>query len=431
MLMENKEVAASPDIEIDERYVLLQRIVATHPFQKSERFRNLLSYLVEKSIHGKPGDFNESKIGVQIFHRPADYSPVEDSTVRVHIRQLRLKLHEYFDSEGRNETLILEIPKGGFTPVFRAATQRVYDHLSADQVETEPAILRKQRWIWTLGGACILLATACGIFAYQLMFRSAVQPSIGPLDAIFSKDRATNVVVGDVNYGIHSMMAGKRDTLQEYLDDNSQGIPPALPENSPIMVDLMHYIKTSNLTSFADAAVVATLSALANERGSQVQVRPARELHLRDFENGNFILIGGAASDPWVYLFQNRLNFQLSEDPATKRSVWLNKNPQPGEQKSYQGLVSTGSGGEEYADIALIPAENGQGIVMIIQGIQQEGTESAGRFLADPAAREALTKMLREKESGSPYFEVLLKTSTVAGAPAIATVVAARAIPKR
>jgi hypothetical protein len=41
---------------------------------------------------------------------------VEDSSVRVHARQLRLKLHEYFDGEGREEPMIVEIPKGAYNP---------------------------------------------------------------------------------------------------------------------------------------------------------------------------------------------------------------------------------------------------------------------------------------------------------------------------
>ena len=52
-------------------------------------------------------------------YKPSNYSPLEDSSVRVHVRQLRLKLHEYFNEEGRNEPVILEIPKGSYAPVFR------------------------------------------------------------------------------------------------------------------------------------------------------------------------------------------------------------------------------------------------------------------------------------------------------------------------
>ena len=43
--------------------------------------------------------------------------------MRVHVRQLRLKLHEYFNEDGRNEPIVLEIPKGSYAPVFRAATE--------------------------------------------------------------------------------------------------------------------------------------------------------------------------------------------------------------------------------------------------------------------------------------------------------------------
>jgi hypothetical protein len=65
--------------------------------------------------------------------------------------------------------------------------------------------------------------------------------------------------------------------------------------------------------------------------------------------------------------------------------------------------------------------------------MQQEGTEAAGRFLEDPTAREELKKILNSKgaPNGLPYFEVLLKSNTVAGAPTVATIVAVRIIPGR
>ena len=54
-----------------------------------------------------------------VFHKPSDYSSLEDSSVRVHARHLRLKLHEYFDEEGRNEPIVLTIPGGCYTPIFK------------------------------------------------------------------------------------------------------------------------------------------------------------------------------------------------------------------------------------------------------------------------------------------------------------------------
>jgi hypothetical protein len=287
----NKDVSAALKASTDERFQLLERIVSTPPFQKSQRFRDLLRYLVEKSIHGEHGDLSETKIGVQVFHRSPGYSPVEDSTVRVHIRQLRTKLYEYFDDEGRNETLILEIPKGGFLPVFRPANQRRYGSFTTEAFKLTAKNLRRNILVWTLSAISVLLAIGCFIFAYQshlkavalLHLKTVAQTNPEPIDTIFSKVQYTTVVVGDVNYGINEMLAGREGTLQEYLDTNVQASSAHTQVGSENMERLMHYIKTSSLTSYADAVVVADLAALANERGSRVQVRLARELHLRDF----------------------------------------------------------------------------------------------------------------------------------------------------
>ena len=112
----NKSLTISQN---DERWQLVQRIVSSPPFQKSTRLRDLLQFITEQTIHGKAHELTEQHIGNALFHKPSDYSPLEDSSVRVHARQLRLKLHEYFNEEGRNEPLILDIPKGSYAPVFR------------------------------------------------------------------------------------------------------------------------------------------------------------------------------------------------------------------------------------------------------------------------------------------------------------------------
>src|SRR5258707_15056878 len=121
-------VAQAPvmvDLQTDERWQLVQRIVSSPHFQKSTRLRELLQYIVEQTLHGNAHDLTEQHIGNALFHKPSDYSPLEDSSVRVHARQLRLKLHEYFNEDGRNEQLIVEIPKGAYAPMFRPVTKAV------------------------------------------------------------------------------------------------------------------------------------------------------------------------------------------------------------------------------------------------------------------------------------------------------------------
>src|SRR5438128_6005037 len=94
----------SEDLLGDKRWQHVQRIVSSPAFQKSTRLRELLEYVSERTIRGHAQDLTEQYIGDALFHKPSGYSSLEDSSVRVLARQLRLKLHEYYDGEGREES---------------------------------------------------------------------------------------------------------------------------------------------------------------------------------------------------------------------------------------------------------------------------------------------------------------------------------------
>jgi len=83
-----------PDLNADERWLLVERIVASTSFHKAARPRELLLYITEQTLHGHAHQLNELNIGRAVFGKPADYGPLEDSSVRVHARQLRRRLHE-------------------------------------------------------------------------------------------------------------------------------------------------------------------------------------------------------------------------------------------------------------------------------------------------------------------------------------------------
>src|SRR5271157_288655 len=141
-----------PELKTDARWQLIEKITASASFQKSARLRDLLRYMAERSLHGKPQDLSEHRIGSAVFGKAQDYSVVEDSSVRVHVRQLRLKLHEYFDGEGRGETLIVEIPKGAYNTLFRTVEQRS----SAERVPAD-ASLDPKYWLGLLPWALAAL----------------------------------------------------------------------------------------------------------------------------------------------------------------------------------------------------------------------------------------------------------------------------------
>jgi hypothetical protein len=194
---------------------------------------------------------------------------------------------------------------------------------------------------------------------------------------------------------------------------------------------MMKYLSGSLLTSYADLVVVSTLMRVSGNARDWLAIRSARELRPRDLEEGSFVFVGSPSSNPWVSYFDDKLNFQEHEGVVGESLKYFqNLHPKAGEQQTYQGLTFTGSSGEDYATISLLPVPNGRGSVMILQGLQQEGTESAGLFLADAGNRQKLQQALGI--SGAPgqpiYFEALIRTQAVAGAPNATSIVATRLI---
>lgn len=422
------------DLVRDERWQLIERIIASPPFQKSARLRELLLYIAEQALRGQAKLLSEHNIGHSVFGKPMDYSPLEDSSVRVHVRQLRLRLHEYFDSVGISEPLVVEIPKGSYVPEFRRTRLPV--------PQTDQVGATKTGVHWSLGRAfpwalCLALAVACTVLGWRMIrVPRLVSPGPAPeppwpVSELFDPQHRTTIVVADVNYGMLRIMAHKPGSLEEYLrpDFPAGFAPPSLrlADAEPIR----KYLSDSLLTSYADVAATTSLLKLAGSYGNQVSVRSARDLRLRDLDEGNFILLGSPASNPWVQLFQQRLNFQEQEGRVGEGPKFFsNKHPLPGEQKTYEGLRWTGTAGTDYADIALVPNEEHKGGVLILQGLQQEGTEAAGLFLSDPDNRHKLRDALglNSAPKGKSWFEVLIRTQAVEGAPDSGSMVATRLI---
>lgn len=431
---------AMVDLQTDERWQLVQRIVSSPHFQKSTRLRDLLQYIAEQTLRGNAHELTEQHIGNALFHKPSDYSPLEDSSVRVHVRQLRLKLHEYFNEDGRNEAIVLEIPKGSYAPVFRPV-QKTETLPAAIEPRANP-VVAWPRWAMLPWALCVLLTMVCGMLAYRVLAHrgaSIAPPPAAlswPFSQIFDTRHQTIIVVADSNYGMARILSSQPGSLDQYLHrEFLQG-----PEASKIGAAnsrLSEYLSNSTLTSFADVADVVALYRMAGPLQTQVLVRYPRDLRLRDLDHNNYVFIGSPGSNPWVTLLQDKLNFREAEGVVgNSAKMFVNKNPLPGEQAQYEGLRWTGTFGEDYATISLLPNATHDGSVLVLQGLQQEGTEAAGRFLADPVNQRQLMNALgisagesHSQNMQNIWFEALIRSRTVSGAPNTTTLVAARRIP--
>jgi TolB-like protein/Flp pilus assembly protein TadD len=98
----------------------LSRILASKTFSQVERLKLFVSFIVSETISGRGGDLKEYVVGVQVFGKEPSFDPRTDPIVRVQARRLRTRLARYYRDEGNNDELIIDLPKGGYAPVFRA-----------------------------------------------------------------------------------------------------------------------------------------------------------------------------------------------------------------------------------------------------------------------------------------------------------------------
>jgi hypothetical protein len=174
-------------------------------------------------------------------------------------------------------------------------------------------------------------------------------------------------------------------------------------------------LKNKQYTSMADVRLVATITQLNQSFWRRTSVRSARMMQLPDFKNGNFVLLGSNRAIPWVELFEPRLDFLFEFDETRRVAVIRNRSPRAGERTEYvNGRV--GEPGDAFSFVAFVPNLTYTGYVLIIAGNSMEATEAAGDYMTNATFSSNLLKVLGFQPKSRPQsFEVLLRSSTMAG----------------
>ena len=181
-----------PDwLQGDPRWDLTQRVVAGTHFARSPLLSKFLLFVVAETLEGREGEITEQQIGVQVFDRLPGYRTAEDNIVRNYARQLRKRLAEHFAAEGSLEPLRIEIPVGGYVPVFvqvpeSGIAQESQGLPAPASIESQSALahsgpLRARicsaQGLETLGSACIAPGRVqCGAHLPHLGCPSAIPP---------------------------------------------------------------------------------------------------------------------------------------------------------------------------------------------------------------------------------------------------------------
>jgi TolB-like protein len=135
-------------------------IVASPAFDAPDRNRRFLQFVVTEALEGRAARLKAFVIATEVFGRPESFDAQNDPIVRMEAGRLRRALEHYYLTSGRDDPILISIPKGGYAPAFAVAPAKSSAPDAALPVSTRPV---KRRWALAVVTAVLaILAAAWG-----------------------------------------------------------------------------------------------------------------------------------------------------------------------------------------------------------------------------------------------------------------------------
>jgi hypothetical protein len=419
-------------------WALLERIAASPHLRRAPRLREFLFYVAQRSLKDGCDHVHELEIGVEVFGRPDTYDTSVDNIVRANATELRKRIEAYFDTDGLDETLQMEIPRGSYIPVF---SRRVTQPVSAlkppvvnvavvpdSSTVVQGGSASSVRHRWELAGALVLvLAIGCCIALWmqnramqRMLYPWRYLPMTGALwSGFLDSSQGTDIVMEDDSYLLVQNLSKETFSFNDYLT-RTYMVKLQSQDFSPEIHQAQDLIAGKTLARAGEVRLVQDILEM-NPTGKNLHLYNAREYTPELITKDNVIFFGGPTSNPWSELFQSRLNF-TEEANSDRQSPVTNHAPAAGEQATYTPTDTVA-----YSVVAYLPKSDHSGNILLVEGTSSEATEAGGDFLLSEDRLSSFQRRIHADKL--PYFEVLLRVSHVTGTPITEAIEAYRIYP--
>jgi hypothetical protein len=400
----------------------IDRLAGSHTLHGSESLCKLLRYLATHALEHPGTSLKEYQIATEVFARRADFDPQLDSTIRVQAGRLRGKLTEYYGSEGTDDPIVVELPKGTYVLQFHHRNGKHPSEATAELGKPEHTASRSFGKGWAVAAVvlALLLVVALGSIAELLNTRSnAGSPatsgeSIAPDEfRLFWKPFLTEEQAPWIIFS-NAAFVGRPEIGMRYYN----------PSHDTTGMIWDHY------TGVGEVLAVHELDQMFGRLHRQIRVKRGSLFSVDDVRSNDLIFLGSPSE-----------NLTLGEIPSTKEFVFqrlaagprggdlaiLNVKPQPGEPSSFLASPYTSPLTEDYAVIGLMPGANPGRAVLILAGTTTFGTQGAVEYVCDQnSLHELLSHISLAGDSKPKPFEALLHIKIAHGVPVETQLVSVR-----
>ena len=313
--------------------LLLDRIKESPHFAQASSLQRILGYLCERADEDASKVPKEYEIAVQALRRPPSFDPKTDPIVRVSIAAVRSRLQAYFDSEGRNESVRLEIPKGVYRAVFSTSPVR-----KAPEVVEDTLAARNKFWRPYLSG------NASNMLVYT--------------DVLFYRDDSGNYLR---NIYVNGLAGGVEEIRKRAPAEAFRGLKPSY-----------HFMSAGEVQ-----AMLALIRLFARLK-APLELRNSRFTSWNELRSSNLIFLGSSRTNVFVDALQAGNNFVITADEIR------NVEPRESEEASYIGQHQMEGKLERAVEPAVVTRRPGLTpgtAITMISANHGRGVEGAAQFL--------------------------------------------------
>ena len=445
-----------------------QRILQSAAFRNATTLQQLLQFLAERALaEPQQEPLKEYTIGVEAFGRPSDFDPKTDTIVRVQTHRLRHKLKEYYESEGRHDPILVEIPKGHYLPSFELLPAshsligveeggKTLAHSTSEFTAHEIEVSRSQsgpRMSFGAGLAFLFvlaIAFACGIWV-GVTRHSGGAKSLSVSDYAMGTDPVKAFwanFIGDDSIPVIAypdavfLLDDSNDLFrfrQGASDDRGARVDPHLAHqfaSNPKLVSEAGALYYENgYTGAGELQAVAMLADLFGQMGVQPIIKPSREITPVDLRQHSVILLGSSFQNVAVAQFMGAGDLSF-KNPDSHLEGWraeiTNESPHPGEVAKYRTErdPATHTLKTDYGIISVQSGVVAGRHIAVLGGLDTTGTAGTTMFATSENGAQEMLKAAaltpgRKPGTDMQQFQILVKVplekgSEVLGASAIA-----------
>lgn len=384
----------------------LDRLLTSRFFSNSKRCPAMLRYVVQQVVDGRMDSLKERSLGIEVFHRQADYDNNNDPIVRLAAGEIRKRLAQYYCEPEHAGELRISLPAGSYLPEFHLPelvaqpAPQTAAALIETPAESEEEPTRTISWRVVAGLSAGLLLCAVVIAGLKLWWLRPLSERFW--SGIFSTKAPVLICVGQPD---------------RYLDGPNYR---KLLEETNLGSRIAHL----DQLSMPDAIAVTRIAGILAKHDVDYSLKGEESATLDDMRTGPTILVSGA-DNVWTLRATKDLRFHFEAEPVgtTSARVRIVDREHP-ESRAWVvdfGIPYTALS-QDYAIVGRFTNSMTREPNVVAAGIGANGTLVASECLSNANCLKAILE--RDPAKGRKNIEAVLGTQVIDGKSGPPTILA-------